>query len=152
MIISLHIIIRTLRNIFTWHSYTSYAIPHSKGVDEPPLIKPLYIYIYIITRIIIMKEKRKPSLKKDRGSHHDPTYHDHKRLTQVTFPLWLPHQGNGLWHLGSKDKMSHHNPASSLCYDLVSAIVVISLPNQDSGLFGKILFKLLIEDTGSSMG
>jgi len=27
---------------------------------------------------------------KDRGSHQEPTYHDHE---EVAFPLWTPHQG-----------------------------------------------------------
>jgi hypothetical protein len=39
-----------------------------------------------------------------------------------------------------------------LGYDLVSGIIIIWIPNQDNGIFGKRQFKLFIKDTGLSMG
>ena len=30
---------------------------------------------------------------KDRGSHQESTYHDHKEESEMAFPLWPPHQG-----------------------------------------------------------
>jgi len=41
--------------------------------------------IYMITNMICQM--------KDRGSHQEPTYHDHKEESEVAFPLWPPHQG-----------------------------------------------------------
>ena len=31
---------------------------------------------------------------KDRGSHQEPAYHDHKEANEVAYPLWPPHQGD----------------------------------------------------------
>jgi hypothetical protein len=39
-----------------------------------------------------------------------------------------------------------------LIYDIVGGIIVIWIPNQDSGIFGNERFKLFIKDTGSYMG
>lgn len=33
--------------------------------------------------------------KEDRGSHHEPAYHDHKNVTS-SIPNWLLNQGNDL--------------------------------------------------------
>ena len=31
----------------------------------------------------------------DRGSHQEPAYRDHRKDSEVAFPLWPPNQGDG---------------------------------------------------------
>ena len=50
---------------------------------------------------------------KDRGSHQEPAYHDHKEESEVAFPLWPPNQGYDPRGTSRKIKsrwnmMSHH--------------------------------------------
>ena len=42
---------------------------------------------------------------KDRGSHQEPTYHDHKEESEVAFPLWPPHQGYGPKVISNKEPL-----------------------------------------------
>ena len=39
----------------------------------------------------------------DRGSHQEPTYHDHEEESEVAFPLWPPHQGYGPKGVSNKE-------------------------------------------------
>ena len=50
---------------------------------------------------------------KDRGSHWEPTYHDHKEESEVEFPLWPPHQGYDPRGISEKIKESFEQEVSS---------------------------------------
>lgn len=50
---------------------------------------------------------------KDRGSHQDPSYHDHREASEVAFPLWPPHQGDDPRGISEKIKKSLEKEVSS---------------------------------------
>ena len=74
----------------------------------------------------------------DRGSHQEPSYHDHQVGSEVAFPTWRPHQGYG--PKGTLNKQTLEQGVSSraglptIRTSLVNSIMVIWLPSQHDGL------------------
>ena len=90
----------------------------------------------------------------DRGSHQEPTYHDHEDGSEVAFPLWPPHQGYG--PKGISDKQTLEQEVSSRAglptfrYLFVNGIMANWLPSQHNGLhFDITLLNIHIKDHGS---
>ena len=83
-------------------------------------------------RSIQRNNPRKHYISKNKRSHHEPAYHDHRYYNLLTLPLLSTKTGQRLKIVQSKDKGSHHEPAcSAKSINQVNDCVIIWPPNQD---------------------